>query len=133
MSPAATGGGGMVTVGFEELRARLSKAGAQAPVMLARLLTVEAHEIMAKSKPLVPVDLGVLRASGKVLPPVIAGTAVTITMGYGGPAAAYALVQHERLDYHHTTGQAKYLEQPFMEHVATLGARLLRHFGQVFG
>lgn len=99
---------------------------------MAQLLTAEAHEIMAASKPLVPVDLGTLRGSGKVLPPKITGTAVTVTMGYGGPAAAYALVQHERLDYQHTSGQAKYLEEPFVQHTATLGARLVGRFDRIF-
>lgn len=33
----------------------------------------------------------------------------TTSMGYSAP---YALVQHERLDFQHRVGQAKYLEQP---------------------
>lgn len=34
---------------------------------------------------------------------------VVVAVGY---ATAYALVQHERLDFSHTVGQAKYLEEP---------------------
>jgi hypothetical protein len=32
-----------------------------------------------------------------------------------GYQAEYAIVQHEELEYHHRIGQAKYLEQPFLE------------------
>jgi hypothetical protein len=43
-----------------------------------------------------------------------------VEMGYGGPATPYALRQHEELDYYHTVGKAKYLEDPFRRHAARL-------------
>jgi len=85
----------------------------------------EAERIMADSKTnYVPVDLGTLKGSGRVEQPTNDGQTIRVTLGYGGAASAYALVQHERLDYHHTVGQAKYLETPVMNAAHGLGQRL---------
>ena len=90
---------------------------------LAEGLYTEANLIMTRSKAdFVPVDLGTLRGTDR--------TKVTVTMGYGGAASAYALVQHERTDYHHTVGQAKYLEQPVLEAAGGLGNRIGRRVGK---
>jgi hypothetical protein len=83
------------------------------------------EEIMAESKRLVPVDLGTLRSTGIVELPVERGGAVVVVLGYGGPAAPYALVQHEDLSLKHPEGgQAKYLEQPFLALAPTLTDRV---------
>ncbi len=58
---------------------------------------------------------GTLRASGYVAKPVREGRKISVELGYGGAASDYAVVQHERLDYRHTTGQAKYLESVLNE------------------
>lgn len=111
---------------------RLERVFAELPKVAARELAAalvqEAEQVMTRSKrDFVPVDLGVLRASGHVAPPDIRGDRVTVTLGYGGAAAAYALIQHERLDFNHPRGgQAKYLEQPVLEAAAGLGGRLAR-------
>lgn len=98
---------------------------------LAEGLYTEANLIMTRSKAdFVPVDLGTLRGSGHVQDPETDRTKVTVTMGYGGAASAYALVQHERTDYHHTVGQAKYLEQPVLEAAGGLGNRIGRRVGK---
>jgi len=60
----------------------------------------------------VPVDTGALRASGYVAPPELLPTGATIELGFGGPAAPYAVFVHEDLTKHHPVGQAKYLELP---------------------
>lgn len=75
-----------------------------------------------------PVDIGTLRDSGHVDPPELQGDNITVWMGYGGPADHYALIQHERLDYHHTVGQAKYLEIPTLNAQKGLETRLARVF-----
>jgi len=49
-----------------------------------------AEEVMTVSKEVVPVDTGTLKSSGFVKPPEIAPTHVSVTLGYGGPARAYA-------------------------------------------
>jgi hypothetical protein len=47
-------------------------------------------------------------------------------MSFGGAAEDYAVVQHERLDYFHTTGQAKYLESVLNESREHMLARIAR-------
>lgn len=58
----------------------------------------------------VPVDTGALRSTGRVEG---RGTGLlslqTVTLNFGGPAAPYALIQHENMQYHHTVGEARYL------------------------
>jgi hypothetical protein len=81
-------------------------------------LAVEAEHIMADSLRQVPVDTGVLRGSATVGQPVFRGGVASIDMGYGGAAKAYAWVQHERTDYRHSHGKAKFLEDPFMAHAS---------------
>ena len=72
--------------------------------------------IMKESKRLVPVDTGVLKRSGYVTMPIESNTGIRVELGYGGPATAYALVQHERTDFDHPGGgEAKFLERPFKE------------------
>ena len=84
----------------------------------------EAEELMAESKPEVPVDTGALRASGYVEPPQINGNRVTVRCGYGGSAASYALYVHEDLQAHHETGNAKFLENPFNRRLPGLSGRM---------
>jgi len=44
------------------------------------------------------------------------GSGVSVTLGYGGAAAAYARRQHEDLTFAHKEGQeAKFLERPLLE------------------
>jgi hypothetical protein len=105
----------------------------QMPVRVEAALYTEAQVEMTESKRRCPVSPtkaqfkamgrsapknlrpGTLRASGYVNRPEREGRKLTVTMGYGGAAEAYAVVQHERLDYRHTTGQAKYLESVLNE------------------
>lgn len=111
-------------LGTRALQIRLAENVAKAPTALGSALYVEAEAIMKDSKELVPVDTGVLRASGHVELPSIDGQGVKVEMGYGGAAERYALIQHERLDYNHPNGQAKFLEQPVLEHAQGMAERL---------
>jgi hypothetical protein len=113
--------------GLDKLQARLKAAPREATTTLAGPLRLEAELIMTKSKRLTPVDVGTLRASGVVQSPDISRTKVTVEMGYGGAASAYALVQHERTDFTHTVGQAKFLEQPVKEAKSGFGNRVAKH------
>jgi hypothetical protein len=87
---------------------------------------IEAEKIMGVSKALfVPVDHGNLRSSGHVALPKMTGPFQwVVEMGYGGPAVPYAVVQHERLDYKHTVGEAKYLEKPTLQAAPHVGKRV---------
>lgn len=53
----------------------------------------------------VPRDTGSLANSGRATPAGKCKAEVT----FGGAAAPYALVQHERTDYNHKLGEARYL------------------------
>lgn len=73
------------------------------------------ESIMTASRRLVPVDTGALRSTGTVsLPKITARGGVEVTLSYGGPAAPYARLVHEDLEAYHPSGQAKYLEIPFL-------------------
>lgn len=92
-------------------------------------LKVEAELIMTRSKKeFVPVDLGTLRASGMVGNPVEVGDNLTVTLSYGGAAAAYATAIHEHpssatppswegkeLTFTKPNTGHKYLERPLNE------------------
>jgi hypothetical protein len=86
-----------------------------------------ADVLLEASQRLVPVDTGALRDSGQVTQE---GLEAAVSYGRedgagrdGQDTAAYAAVQHERLDYAHPNGQAKYLEQPMSsEREAIVGA-----------
>jgi len=94
---------------------------------LAGGVAMEGERIMTKSKRVVPVDLGTLRASGFVERPKTVRDTVTVTLGYGGAAKAYALVQHEREDFNHPgQGSAKYLERPVNEAERGFGKRVAK-------
>lgn len=54
----------------------------------------------------VPVDEGTLRSTGRVDGP---GRDERVVVSFGGAAAPYALEQHERLDFQHDVGEARYL------------------------
>lgn len=72
-----------------------------------------------------PLDEGTLRAS--------ADWEVNGKWGKVYFDSPYAAVQHERLDFKHTDGEAKYLEKPAKEkqaiYAAALAARLRRKLG----
>lgn len=67
------------------------------------------EDMMREMKTLTPVDEGILRGTGHVVGPDWHGDTLEGAWVYGGPAATYAAVQHERTDYHHTVGQAKFI------------------------
>lgn len=67
------------------------------PGAVTRGLTRWGEETMGEIKgtPDVPVMDGQLRASGVVLPVEVSGDTHTLTLGFGGPAAPYAVRTHE--------------------------------------
>jgi hypothetical protein len=75
-----------------------------------------AQLVFDESQRMVPVDTGALKDSGRVsqdgLEAAIAYGAEDAAGRNGQDTAAYAVPQHERLDFEHSNGQAKYLEIP---------------------
>lgn len=86
----------------------LIKAGVRRGVQSAAL------DLLGKAQNLAPVDTGDLRGSGNTEFQDTAG-GYTGTVGF---AAEYATVQHEDLTFEHPQGgQAKYLEEPYLENL----------------
>lgn len=109
------------------MMAKLHRLGQNAAWELGKALYHEGERIMGDSKAnYVPVDKGILRASGHVLLPQMESKGGPIVvMGYGGPAVPYALRQHEELTWNHPgQGQPKYLETPAMRAAASAGRRI---------
>lgn len=129
--------------GTAEMKASLAQIGADAQAKAAAALYQEAEIVMAESKErYVPVNHGVLRGSGFVQPPKIDGGDITVTLGFGGTAKAYAIAVHEHLsDYSPRSWRKaeadgrhvkfspsgagpKYLERPLMETAKYLAQHL---------
>ncbi len=77
------------------------------------------------SQPLVPMDTGILRATGQVTPATPGNLEAHVS--YDTP---YAARQHEELDWRHDEGQAKYLEQPLADHEADLQQAIASRLGR---
>lgn len=110
--------------GSKALQRELKRRARGAPKALAGALFIEAEGIMGKSKRIVPVDKGPLRASGHVQLPKIRGKKVSVTLGYGGAAAPYAVFVHEKPARHTPPTQWKYLETPFNEAIPGMAGRI---------
>lgn len=138
-----------MTITFKGL-AQLQRKLKRIPVEMQRAAEAglfEAGSIMlGDAQGRVPVDTGNLRASGFVVTTTLQNlgesarptaeatamvtrteTEVTAVVGFGGPSAPYALVQHERTDFHHTVGEAKYLENAVKAHAAEVPVILAAH------
>lgn len=108
----------------------------------------EALRIAAEADLLVPYDTGNLARSQIVHAPARQGSRVFVDITYGGPAAEYAEIQHERDDFHHPSlasglpangRQSHYLEEPLDDAVGDdrlgmilawrIESRLLRKMG----
>jgi len=115
----------MLLTGVASVEDGLMKGHQAIVKAVAGSVTDEAEAIMARSKEhYCPVDTGVLRASGIVLPAVLSAVGVTVEMGYGGNASSYALEVHEDLDAHHPVGQAKFLEVPVLAAASGMVGRI---------
>ncbi len=109
----------------------LEKLGALAPKVKHAAETELYHiaeEIMANSKEVVPVDTGALMSTGHVDAPVETDHGVSISMGYGGPAAPYALYVHEELDpninWSRPGSGPKFLENPVISMQPDIAPRI---------
>ena len=110
------GGKGIVDwVNLDKLEDLLRDAAVSTP-QIGRALKEEADLVFAKSQELVPVgETGNLMGSGMVHQPAFSRGDVYVEITYGGAAARYAGIQHEK-DFRHAPGkQRKFLEQAVKE------------------
>lgn len=120
-------------VNVAQVTAALRNAGAAIRREAVAGLYQVAEEEMAEAKRRVPVDTGALASSGYVTEPREAGNDVNIGLGFGGPAAPYALVVHEDLSAFHEVGQAKYLESTLVESAPYIAQRVARRINAMRG
>lgn len=106
--------------------AKITAALATIKTQAAEALYQEAEIEMTESKKRCPVDVGTLRDSGHVQDPAEDANSISVTMGYGGAAEAYAIVQHESLEFHHKVGEAKFLESVLRESAPYLVERIAK-------
>ena len=93
------------------------------------VLSESAEAIMTESKRIVPVDTGTLMNSGHVQPvKEDASGEISVTLGYGGPAAKSAVEVHENLDprinWQRPGSGPKYLERPVKEDQGKIPGRI---------
>jgi len=84
---------------------------------------VETTEVIKRT----PIDKGPLRSTVKAEGPFREGRRIysQISAG-GGPAADYAIIQHEDLELWHDEGEAKFVESVILESRAYIAARVAR-------
>jgi hypothetical protein len=104
---------------IKDLVRLLARAGARAEPYMKAALYQEALVIFAKSQMMTPVRFGILRSTGHVDQPTRAPEGgVQVIIGYGGPAAPYAMYVHEITRYKHDSPtSSKYLEKPVLQGV----------------
>lgn len=126
--------------GVAEWNAKLKTMGPAVFDAMVKSAYQSLEAVMATSKEeYVPVDSGTLRSTGTVLQPEVSGMSATITMGFGGPSAPYALAVHENPRAGKTggispsgkpyeswarTGGWKYLETPLKAATGAIAAKL---------
>lgn len=120
-------------VGAAKVTDVLTRGGRIGVEVLVEVLRTESLLAFRDSQRRTPHATGVLRSSGVVRPPAVAGTHVEVELGYGGAASKYALRQHEDLSLNHPDpsnpnsdprGSAKYLETPVRNQTRGLAGRL---------
>lgn len=119
--------------GVEAMQKALKERKANVVEAVKAGVYVAAGNLMTESKRQVPVDEGVLRASGYVTAPTEVNGRIECTVGYGGAAAAYAAYQHEIPMNHPEGGKDHFLSDPmrdgegtFRDAVTAFAARALQ-------
>ena len=95
--------------GTDKLRNALLHLLKATPERMAAQVHGMAEEAMTESKKRTPVDLGDLKRSGNVKPPVVTKDSISVRMGYGDTAVNYALFVHEDVNARHKVGRSHYL------------------------
>ena len=112
--------------GYNEMQRAFTAIIRGLPNVVGAALYAEAQIERTESMRRTPVDLGNLRASHIVLPPVTKGAETMVTIAVGGPAAPYAVYVHENLEADHKVGQAKFLESTLKESAPYIAQRVAR-------
>lgn len=112
--------------GLKKIRDMFRRRPDQVQRLTALAINAEAESIITDAKELTPVDLGTLRSTGHVKPLKLSRNKITVSFGFGGPSAEYALFVHEDLNAFHDNGQAKFLSIPFSLHLPGMSKRIAK-------
>lgn len=112
--------------GADVVSAKLARMASRLPGVVSAAMYAEAEIEMAEAKRRTPWDTGALRSSGHVQPPRRDGSGVSVTLGFGGSAAPYAIFVHENLEAFHPNGQAKFLESTLTESSPYMADRIAK-------
>lgn len=104
--------------GIKRLSGRLDRMETAVAAAAVPALVAEGEKVMTEAKRNTPVDTGTLRSSGRVRAPEVSRNSLTVPLTFGGAAQEYAVYVHEDLQAAHTSGQAKFLEDPVKRHAA---------------
>jgi hypothetical protein len=126
--------------GMKQLQGNIERQKIRIKREATKICLAEANSIMQESLSEVPVDTGALARSAFVEQQANGD----VTFGYGKehtqtngktgkPTDEYMLAVHERLDVRHTTGKAKFLEDPINRHKDKLEASFARKLRRAFG
>ena len=120
--------------GVVEMRNRLKAFQAKFPQEVKRALRIECEIEATEAKKRTPVWTGktgpgypipgLLRDSVHVEGPFQEGPRIWALVVAGGAAGAYAIPQHENLEWFHTIGQAKYIESVIFESRPFMASRV---------
>ena len=80
--------------------------------------------ILRRSKPLVPVDTGALKKSGRITK-IENGYEIRYHAENPKTGYNYAPIQHDNLEFTHRIGQDNYLAQPVQEKLPTIKAMVI--------
>lgn len=126
--------------GSADMKARIAAAAKDFPKKVGgALYRVCEKKIMTRAKEeFVPVHLTTLQSTGRTDLPIYEGTSIIVKMGFGGPAAPYALAVHEHpsesdppswkgamekgktIQFHPSGRGPEYLKKPLFEEAPTL-------------
>jgi len=109
----------------QKVRAAVKKQAKDTPTKAMRAAYRWAEGVMLIAKvDRVPIRYGDLRNSGMVVPDP---GRLRVNLSFGsGPAAKYAIDQHENITYKHRIGGPFYLREPVMENANAFQAMLAR-------
>ena len=104
--------GRLQITGVKTLQVNLKRLAKEYDKEFWLALQREAYGLLKDTIPLIPVDTGKLQSTARVK---VEPNEISVIVGGIGKTKDYAIVQHEHLEFNHPkSGQAKYLEQPFL-------------------
>ena len=120
--------------GFKKLEQTLRNLESQSERVGVEIVHAILHDVLHDSLQQVPSETGALASTATVWGPKVIDGQVVGRVGYDGekavnprtgqPVSDYVVPVHERLDLHHPTGKAKFLEEPWNRHIKDLETKI---------